>query len=110
MPLNEQDIRTLRDAAQAERSRVSVTIRARKQAGLSVNELERKEAYLAGRYRAFSDVYDAQFRFPVPAGFTLHGLDVSRFDWITRAKILAKDIATILALGGKYDPKAPKLA
>jgi hypothetical protein len=110
MPLREEEIRETRDAIQAERSKLWNMIRALKAKGRPTHELERKESYLAGRHRVFCETYDAHFRFPVAKGFTLHGIDVSRLDWTTRAKVLAKDIATILALGGKYDPKAPKLA
>lgn len=59
---------------------------------------------LKGMAEELNTIYDAHCRFPVAPGTILHGIDVSKLDWMTRALVMSKNLATIYALGGKIDP------
>jgi hypothetical protein len=76
---------------------------ARTRFGLAKNQRERD--YLTGYHAALDALYDTHFRFPVAPGTIMHGIDVSRLDWLTRAMVLSRNLGTIYALGGRPDPE-----
>ena len=65
----------------------------------------RARDYATGYHAALEKVFDQHFRFPVAPGTVIHGIDVSKLDWTTRAMVMSRNLATIYALGGKPDPK-----
>jgi hypothetical protein len=64
-------------------------------------ELDRE----TGRHAALEAVFDTHFRFPVALGTVMHGIDVSKLDWQTRAMVMSRNLGTIYALGGRPDPE-----
>ncbi len=67
--------------------------------------IQREVDRLTGYHAALESVFDQHFRFPVAPGTVMHGIDVSRLSWETRAMVVGRDLGTILALGGKLDPE-----
>ena len=67
--------------------------------------LQRELDRCTGFHEALEATYDQYCRFPVEPGTILHGLDVSKMDWRTRAMIMSRNLATIYALGGRPDPE-----
>jgi len=60
-----------------------------------------KVSNLSGQIAALTEVFNRYHQNPVPPGTVVHGIDVSVLDWETRAKVMAGEVDTIAALGGK---------
>ena len=61
-----------------------------------------------GRLSELMDYFDRECRNPVALGTVLHGIDISKLDWQTRLMVQQGNRATIQALGGSFEPPAPK--
>lgn len=59
-----------------------------------------RNAVLGGRIEELEAVLDKFHRFPVADGTIMHGIDVSKLDWESRARVMNGDQETIQALGG----------
>lgn len=86
------------DKAAVERARDEA--RARRDGATS----QRERDVATGYHAALESVFDQHFRFPVAPGTVMHGIDISRLEWQTRAMVMSRNLATIYALGGKPDP------
>ena len=93
-----------RDQAQQAYEKANVALRAAQQKGGDTNDLRREVDRLYGYHTALVDLYDARCRFPVDPGTVMHGIDISRLNWQTRAMVMSRNLATIYALGGRPDP------
>ena len=69
--------------------------------------LTARAANIQGQVQAYTELFNRYHQNPVPPGTILHGLDVSTLDWETRAKVMAGDVDTITALGGRLTEPAP---
>jgi len=70
-----------------------------------------KLSNISGQIEALTEVFNRYHQNPVPPGTVVHGIDVSVLDWETRARVMAGEVDTITALGGKVDePPAPEPA
>jgi len=92
-----------RDDARAERQRLydALTHASPEEAPAAQRAYDRATGYHA----ALEALFDRTYRFPVAPGTVVHGIDVSRLDWTTRAMVMSRNLATIYALGGKPDPE-----
>jgi hypothetical protein len=62
-----------------------------------------KLSNISGQIEALTEVFNRYHQNPVPPGTVVHGIDVSVLDWETRARVMAGEVDTITALGGKVD-------
>jgi hypothetical protein len=100
--LDKAALEQARDEAKARRDRLAEAIVGMKSVDAAVVQRELDRA--TGYHAALEATFDKHYRFPVAPGTILHGIDVSRLDWQTRAMVMARNLATIYALGGKPDP------
>ena len=101
--LDKAALEQARDDARVRRDRLAEAIVGLKPADAAVVQRELDKAI--GYHAALESAFDKHYRFPVAPGTVLHGIDVSRLDWQTRAMVMARNLATIYALGGKPDPE-----
>jgi hypothetical protein len=92
-----------RDAAQERRNEVMAALKSASPA--DAPSLQRELDRCIGFHDALEATYDQHCRFPVAPGTILHGLDVSKMDWRTRAMVMSRNLGTIYALGGRPDPE-----
>ena len=103
MKIDRLALEQARDAALLRRNEV---IEALKSASpTDVPALQRELDRCTGFHEALEATYDQHCRFPVAPGTILHGLDVSKMDWRTRAMVMSRNLGTIYALGGRPDPE-----
>lgn len=102
MKIDAARLEKARDGARAKRDRLAAALPGLKPADavLVQRELDR----MTGYHAALEATFDKHCRFPVEPGMILHGIDVSRLDWQTRAMVMARNLGTIYALGGRPDP------
>jgi hypothetical protein len=100
--LDKAALEKARDEARARRDRLAEAIIGLKPADAAV--VQRELDRITGYHAALESTYDKHYRFPVAPGTILHGIDVSRLDWQTRAMVMSRNLGTIYALGGKPDP------
>jgi hypothetical protein len=67
--------------------------------------LQRKNDHLGGKIEGLSALFDEYYRFAVEPGTRMYGIDISRLDWQTRARVMEGNQHTIRMLGG--DPTGP---
>ncbi len=103
MKIDRLALEKARDTARERRNQVAEALKnaTAKDAPALRRELDR----CIGYHDALEATYDTHCRFPVEPGTILHGLDISKMDWRTRAMIMSRNLATIYALGGKPDPE-----
>ena len=68
--------------------------------------LQRKNDHLGGKIEGLNALYDEYYRFAVEPGTKMYGIDISRLDWQTRARVMEGHRQTILMLGGNPDSPA----
>jgi len=102
MRLDKAALEQARDEAKARRDRLAEAIVGMKPVDSAVVQRELDRAI--GYHAALEATFDKHYRFPVAPGTILHGIDVSRLDWQTRAMVMSRNLGTIYALGGKPDP------
>lgn len=68
--------------------------------------LQRKNDHLGGKIEGLNALYDEYYRFAVEPGTKMYGIDISRLDWQTRARVMEGHRQTILMLGGNPDAPA----
>ena len=107
MKLNADRIAHLRDEASVRLERANALLREAESRGdvSAADTLRREVNQLSGYHNVLVEVFDKHCRFPVEPGTILHGIDVSKLDWRTRAMVMSRNLATIYALGGRPDPE-----
>lgn len=103
MKIDAAALEKARDEARARRDRLALAVQHASPEHVSALRSEWDRAI--GYHTMLETLFDTHCRFPVEPGTVMHGLDVSRMDWMTRAKVMSRNLATIYALGGRPDPE-----
>lgn len=103
MKIDRAALEKARDDARAEQHRLhdALTNASPEEAPAAQRAYDRATGY----YAALEALFDETCRFPVAPGTVVHGIDVSKLGWQTRAMVLSRNLATIYALGGRPDPE-----
>lgn len=67
--------------------------------------LQRKNDHLGGKIEGLAALYDEYYRFAVVPGTRMYGIDLSKLDWQTRARVMEGHAPSIKMLGG--NPEGP---
>lgn len=67
------------------------------------SRLTSQSASLGGQIEALQELFNRYYINPVAPGMIVHGIDVSKLDWETRAQVLNGNLETITLLGGKWE-------